>query len=104
MADRCPGKQSLRQLDSVVIPCPDCGQLVEFFTDEPKRKCRCGRVLLRETVPQCAQWCAAAADCLGQTVDLSELQRRLATVKDDRRAKEFLDQVRQQLQKRDEQS
>jgi hypothetical protein len=103
MVDRCPGKQSLRQLDSVVIPCPDCGQLVEFFTDEPKRQCRCGRVLLRETVPQCAQWCAAAADCLSQTIDPSELQRRLAAVKDDQRAKELLEQVRQQLQKRDEQ-
>ena len=104
MVDRCPGKQSLRQLDSVVIPCPDCGQPVEFFTDEPKRQCRCGRVLLRETAPQCAQWCAAAADCLGQTIDPSELQRRLAAVKDDRRAKEFLEQVRHRLQERDEQS
>ena len=47
MADRCPGRQSLRNLDSVVVPCPDCGRLVEFFTDEPKRRCRCGRVLLR---------------------------------------------------------
>jgi hypothetical protein len=104
MTDRCPGKQSLKQLDSVVVPCPDCGHLVEFFTDEPKRRCRCGRVLLRDTLPQCAQWCGAAAECLGQAIDLRELQRRLALVKDDPRAKQCLERVRQRLQKQDEQA
>ena len=103
MPDRCPGKQSLRQLDSVVVPCPDCGEPVEFFTDEPKRRCRCGRILLRETLPQCALWCTAAASCLGQAIDLRELQRRLALLKDDPRARQCLENVRQQLQKRDEQ-
>ena len=102
MPERCPGKQSLRQLDSVVVPCPDCGQLVEFFTDEPKRVCRCGRTLLRETLPQCAEWCAAAAQCLGQAIDLRELQRRLAQVKDDPRAKECLEEVSRRLRKQDE--
>ena len=47
MLNKCPGQMSCRSLDSIVVPCPDCGRLVEFFTDEPKRRCRCGRVLLR---------------------------------------------------------
>jgi hypothetical protein len=98
--DRCPGKQSLRNLDSVVVPCPDCGRLVEFFTDEPKRQCRCGRVLLREALPQCAAWCLAAAQCLGEVVDLRELEQRVAKVQDDPRAKQCLESIRERLQKK----
>jgi hypothetical protein len=86
-------------LDSVVVPCPDCGRLVEFFTDEPKRRCRCGRILLRESLPQCVEWCVAAAQCLGQAVDLRELQERLKQIKDDPRAKKCLESIRQRLQK-----
>ena len=98
MAERCPGRQSLRNLDSVVVPCPDCGRLVEFFTDEPKRRCRCGRVLLRETLPQCAEWCLAAAECLGEAVDLRELSRRVAKLKNDPRAKQCLENIRERMQ------
>ena len=97
MADKCPGKQSTRQLDSVVVPCPDCGLLVEFFTDEPKRHCRCGRVLLREALPQCAEWCLAAAQCLGQSIDLRELQKRVEQVKNDPRAKKCLETIQERL-------
>ena len=100
MGEKCPGRQSLRQLDSVVIPCPDCGRLVEFFTDEPKRRCRCGRVLLREALPQCAEWCLAAAQCLGQAIDLRELQRRVEQVKNDPRARECLESIRERLEKK----
>ena len=102
MAERCPGMQSLRILDSVVVPCPDCGRLVEFFTDEPKRRCRCGRVLLRETLPQCAEWCDSAAECLGNVIDLRELQQRVAQVKNDPRAKACLENIRKRLQEKDE--
>ena len=98
MAERCPGRQSLRNLDSVVVPCPDCGRLLEFFTDEPKRRCRCGRVLLRETLPQCAEWCLAAAECLGEAVDLHELSRRVAKLKNDPRAQQCLENIRERLQ------
>lgn len=98
--DRCPGKQSLRFLDSVVVPCPDCGRLVEFFSDEAKRHCRCGRVLLRETLPQCADWCPAAAECLGQVIDLRELEQRMAKVKNDPRAQRCLESIRQRLQEK----
>jgi hypothetical protein len=98
MLARCPGKQSLRILDSIVVPCPDCGQLIEFFTDEVKRPCRCGRVLLREALPQCADWCLAAGECLGQAIDLRELQRRVEKVKNDPRAKQCLEDIRERLQ------
>jgi hypothetical protein len=99
--EKCPGKQSLRVLDSVVVPCPDCGRLVEFFTDEPKRRCRCGRVLLREALPQCAEWCLAAAQCLGQAIDIRELKKRVEQVKNDPRARKCLESIQAQLKKRE---
>ena len=102
MADKCPGRSSLRCLDSIVVPCPDCGRLVEFFTDEVKRRCRCGKVLLREALPQCAEWCAAAAQCLGEAVDLRELQERVKKIKNDPRAKQCLENIRERLAKEED--
>ena len=72
MINKCPGQQNKRDLDSVLVPCPDCGRLVEFFTDEPKRTCRCGHTMLREALPKCADWCPAAAECLGEAVDIHD--------------------------------
>ncbi len=86
-----------RNLDSVLVPCPSCGRIVEFFTDEPKRTCRCGHVLLREALPRCADWCPAAAQCLGEAVDVRELERRLSQVKNDPRAKQCLESIQQRL-------
>ena len=103
--DRCPGKQSLRNLDSTIVPCPDCGRLMEFFSDEARRHCRCGRLLLREPLPQCADWCPAAAECMGQVIDAHRLEQRLAEVKDDPRARACLEKIRKRLQeKRQERS
>jgi Fe-S-cluster-containing dehydrogenase component len=86
-----------RNLESVLVPCPACGRIVEFFTDEPKRTCRCGKVLLRESLPRCAEWCPAAALCLGEAVDVRELERKLSQVKDDPRAKQCLESIRQRF-------
>ncbi len=94
---KCPGRLTPRNLDSVIVPCPDCGRLVEFFTDEPKRRCRCGKLLLRESLPRCAEWCPAADRCLGEAIDLRELEKRLAEIKNDPRAKKCLESVRQRL-------
>lgn len=101
MLNKCPGQMSCRSLDSIVVPCPDCGRLVEFFTDEPKRRCRCGRVLLREALPRCADWCPAAAECLGEAIDIRELQKRLAEVKDDPRAKQCLESIQERLKRKE---
>ncbi len=89
-----------RELDSVLVTCPSCGSAVEFFTDEPKRRCRCGRLLTRESAPRCAEWCPAAASCLGEAVDVRQLQRRLARIRNDPRARECLDRVLRQLGKK----
>ena len=69
MAGKCPGQKSNRELDSVMVPCPNCCRLVEFFTDEARLPCRCGKVLFREARPSCADWCPAAAQCLGLDIE-----------------------------------
>ncbi len=89
-----------RELDSVLVGCPDCGRTVEFFTDEVKRRCRCGRLLTRESLPRCADWCPAAARCLGEAVDMRQLEARLANIKNDPRAKKCLDRVRRHLKQK----
>ena len=100
MMKKCPGRQAPRNLDSVVVPCPSCGRLVEFFTDEPKRRCRCGRLLTRESLPRCAEWCPAAAQCFGEAIDVRELGRRLEKVKNDPRAKRCLERIQELLKKK----
>ena len=100
MLNKCPGQQNIRDLDSVVVPCPACGNLVEFFTDEPKRKCRCGKVILRESLPKCAEWCPAASVCLGEALDVRELERRLEEAKKMRETNKCLKDVQDRLKKK----
>jgi len=100
MTGKCPGQTTARNLDSVLVPCPACGRIVEFFTDEPRRRCRCGKLLLRESLPQCADWCPAAAQCLGEAIDLKAFEERLAHVRDDPRAKKCIESIRERLRKK----
>jgi len=62
--NRCPGNSSNRLLDSTVITC-SCGKEVELFSDEQRRKCKCGKFVCQKTVPKCADWCPSAELCLG---------------------------------------
>ena len=77
MDTECPGRRNVRKLDSLLVRCPKCSQAVEIFTDEMKARCRCGEVLLRESVPACISWCAAAERCLGEVVDLRRIRKRI---------------------------
>ncbi len=73
----CPGRRNVRKLDSMLVRCPKCKGIVEIFTDEIKARCRCGEVLLRESVPACISWCAAAEKCLGEVVDLRLIREKI---------------------------
>jgi hypothetical protein len=77
MDTECPGKRNVRKLDSLLVRCPKCSQVVEIFTDEMKARCRCGEVLLRESVPACISWCASAERCLGEVIDLRLIRQRI---------------------------
>jgi hypothetical protein len=64
--EKCPG-QDLRFLTTEDLPCPNCGTLVELFSDEQKRKCHeCGTRVARDAAPLCASWCSSAKSCLGE--------------------------------------
>ena len=66
---RCPGQDWQYWQGAVTFeaPCPACGQTVEFFKDEPARRCRhCGHRLTNPRLClDCAEWCEHAAECLG---------------------------------------
>lgn len=66
MPARCPGSD-MRNISAEDVLCPGCGEMVELFSDERKRRCpNCGtRVERSEPAPMCAAWCPAAAECLG---------------------------------------
>lgn len=102
MMKKCPGQMSPRDLDSEMVRCPSCQRMVELFSDEPKHRCRCGRLLVHSSLPKCADWCPAAAECFGEAIDVRELKRRLEWVKNDPRAHECLDRVKNLKEKKED--
>ena len=63
---KCPG-QDTRWLKAAFFRCSHCHEKVEMFSDEFRRRCpHCGEMVEKEAVPNCASWCAAAKDCLGE--------------------------------------
>jgi hypothetical protein len=66
---KCPGqeKRNWKSDDLFDAPCPNCGQVLEFWKTEPRRRCfGCGRSVLNPKLDLgCAKWCKHAADCLG---------------------------------------
>lgn len=68
MAVRCPGQDTRfwTPKDVYEIPCPACGNMVEFFKDDPSRKCeKCDTRFRNPRIDMgCAKWCAYAAECI----------------------------------------
>lgn len=66
---RCPGQDSRYwEADAIFeAECPQCGHLVEFFKDEPSRKCKnCGNKFVNPKMDfGCAAYCKYAQQCLG---------------------------------------
>jgi predicted RNA-binding Zn-ribbon protein involved in translation (DUF1610 family) len=64
----CPG-QDLRYWtpeDIFEAPCAHCGQAIEFFKNDAKRRCpSCGKHTLnpRHDI-SCGDWCRSAEECL----------------------------------------
>jgi putative nucleotidyltransferase with HDIG domain len=67
--DNCPGqdKRFWRPEDIFEAPCPHCGAAVEFWKDDPQRRCRqCSRFVRNPKIDLgCAKWCKYAKECLG---------------------------------------
>jgi transposase len=65
---KCPGQDTQFWDYSAVfeVPCPQCGQMVEFFKDDTTRKCRCGHRFVNPKMDfGCAAYCQYAEQCLG---------------------------------------
>jgi len=66
---KCPGQDNRfwKPEDIFEVRCPGCGQVVEFFKDEPTLKCRkCGCIVANPKIdPGCAKWCRYADRCTG---------------------------------------
>jgi len=67
---RCPGQDQRfwKPGDVFEVKCPDCGQAIEFFKDEPKLKCRrCGQMVINPKIQLgCVEWCKYAEQCIGR--------------------------------------
>lgn len=67
---KCPGQDSRYWKPGAIfeVECPECKNKVEFFKDEPTRKCRnCGHKLVNPNMDfGCAAYCKFAEQCLGE--------------------------------------
>ncbi|MDR1051865.1 MAG: hypothetical protein LBP95_12525 [Deltaproteobacteria bacterium] len=65
----CPGQNTAfwKPGDIFEITCPACGDKVEFFKDDARRRCPgCGYEFVNPRLNQgCAKWCKFAEKCLG---------------------------------------
>ncbi len=80
----CPGSRTLRDPVPEEFACPRCGAAVEIWSDEAQRRCpSCGMAVRRggSLGPACAEWCAAARQCLGDTL-YEQWQRTRAAERD----------------------
>ncbi|MCX7822615.1 MAG: hypothetical protein N2260_04125 [Syntrophobacterales bacterium] len=66
---KCPGQDSRFWGQEAIFeaPCPKCGKTVEFFKDEPSRRCKhCGFKFVNPRMDfGCAAYCRFAEECLG---------------------------------------
>lgn len=82
---KCPGQDSRFWQPGAIFEakCPECGQTVEFFKDESKRRCRaCGHMFVNPRMDfGCASYCKFAEQCLGD-LPPEILAQREALLKD----------------------
>ena len=66
---RCPGQDSRYWTPEAIfqVPCPQCGNPLEFFKDEATRRCKkCGHKAVNPKMDfGCAAYCKYAEQCLG---------------------------------------
>jgi uncharacterized paraquat-inducible protein A len=66
MFSKCPGQDD-RNLKSESISCPDCGYILEIFSDEAKVECpKCKNLICKARLPSCVDWCKFAQECVGE--------------------------------------
>jgi len=70
MISKCPGQDTRfwKPDDVYSVKCPKCGQSVEFFKDDIRRRCKkCGHMFINPRMDLgCARWCQYADQCVGE--------------------------------------
>jgi ribosomal protein S27E len=64
---KCPGQDTRywKKGDIFEVRCPRCGREVEFFKDDVRRRCFCGRTIVNPRLDlACAEWCQHAEKCV----------------------------------------
>jgi len=79
---RCPGQDWRNWKEDAIfeIKCPFCGEEIEFFKDDPHRKCpSCGRIIPNPKIDfGCAAYCKYAKECLGKIPEeLLKMRKKL---------------------------
>ena len=66
---KCPGQDTStwKPGDIFEVPCPGCGEPIEFFRDESSRVCGSCRARVRNPRIdlECKGWCKLAEQCAG---------------------------------------
>jgi HD superfamily phosphodiesterase len=88
---KCPG-QDLRHWkpgDIFDVSCPQCGERIEFFKDDVRRRCKsCGAQVTNPKIDfGCAEWCDYAEQCVGNLP--AELREKMGEFLRDRIAREM---------------
>ncbi len=79
----CPGARFIRHPKPELFQCPDCNTDVEIWSDEFSAKCpSCGRIVVREGMMGCVEWCTMARECVGDAVYDSFTKMRAASIKE----------------------
>ena len=69
MISKCPGQDTRfwKPDDVYSVECPKCGNSVEFFKDDIRRRCKkCGHMFINPRLNLgCARWCQYADQCVG---------------------------------------
>jgi len=98
---KCPGQDSQYWKPGAVfeVKCPKCGNEVEFFKDDPTRKCaKCGHRFLNPGLDfGCASYCPYAEQCIGNLPP--ELLAQKENLLKDRVAIEMKRHLRQDFKK-----
>jgi hypothetical protein len=101
MQSGCPGQNTayLKNFNTNLVPCPKCGEEIEFFADERKVRCKnChsnvfkidpevieykgGDLVFYESVKSCLDWCGGCLDKKDYK-DIQENNQRINSKKTD---------------------
>ena len=65
---KCPGAIAISGTPELKEKtCPNCGEIIEIFSNEMESTCKCGFVAYNN-IQSCIKWCAFARECVGDEI------------------------------------